>query len=117
MVNRPLWSWPGLIRSFVSNVRLSFRLLREPHVPIWAKAVPLAALVYLVFPLDFVPDVLPFVGEIDDLAVVLIALQAFLFLCPSRAVLFHRDAIAQRQRFTPMPAAGEVIEAEWRREN
>ncbi len=112
-----LMSWPGLLRTLISNARLAWRLLREPRVPIWPKAVPLAALVYLVFPLDFIPDVLPFVGEIDDLAVVLLALQAFLFLCPSRAVLFHRDAIAQGQRFTPMPAAGEVIEAEWRREN
>jgi uncharacterized membrane protein YkvA (DUF1232 family) len=114
---RSLMSWPGLLRTLFSNARLAWRLLREPRVPIWAKAVPVAALVYLVSPLDFIPDVMPFVGEVDDLAVVLIALQAFLSICPSRAVLFHREALAQGQRFTPMPATGEVIEAEWRREN
>jgi uncharacterized membrane protein YkvA (DUF1232 family) len=114
---RSLMSWPGLIRAFVSNARLAWRLLREPDVPIWTKALPFAALVYLVSPLDFIPDVLPFLGEVDDLAIALVSLQLFLVICPSRAVLYHRDAIAQGRPFSRMPAAGEVIEAEFRREN
>jgi len=114
---RSLTSWPGFLRALFSNARLAWRLLREPEVPVWVKALPLAALIYLVSPIDIIPDVLPFVGEIDDLAVVLLALQAFVFLCPSRAVLFHREAIAHRHSFTPMGAADGVIEAEWRREN
>ena len=116
MATRSLTTWPGLVRSFLSYGRLALRLLREPNVPIWTKALPIAAAVYLVSPLDVIPDVLPLVGQIDDAAIALIALRLFVYLCPLPAVTFHRDAIAQGRPFSPMPLDGKVIDAEWRRE-
>lgn len=113
---RSLMSWPGLIRTIVSNVRLSIRLLREPGVPLVRKAILLLVAVYFISPLDIIPDVLPVIGEVDDLAVGLLALQFFVQLCPPEVVAYHRAAIAQGQRFTRMPASGPVIEAEWKRE-
>ena len=114
---RSLLSWPGLIRTVVSNVRLSFRLLREPRVPLVRKAVLVFVALYFISPLDFIPDVLPIIGEIDDFAVGLLALQFFLQLCPPEAVAYHRAAIAQGHRFTRMPASGPVIDAEFRRQD
>jgi uncharacterized membrane protein YkvA (DUF1232 family) len=72
--------------------------------------------VYLVSPLDFVPDVLPMLGQVDDLAVVLIALRTFIGLCPESAVTHHRLALEQREPYSPMTAADVIIDAEWRRE-
>ncbi len=78
------------------------------------KAMPLLALGYVVFPLDFIPDVLPVLGELDDLAILLMSLQLFLRLCPESVVEFHRSAIAQGRRYAPMTGAGRIIDAEWR---
>ena len=110
-------SWPGLIRTIVSNVRLAIRLLREPAVPLVRKAVLGLVAFYFISPLDIIPDVLPIIGEMDDLAVGLLGLQFFVQLCPPEAVAYHRAALAQGHRFTRMPASGPVIDAEWKRED
>ena len=109
-------SWPSLVRTLVSYARLTVRLLREPRVPLLTKALPVLAAVYVISPFDVVPDFLPVLGEIDDLAVILIALGVFLKLCPAGTVDFHRTAMAQGHKYSPTPWAGEVIDAEFRRE-
>ena len=109
-------SWPSLLRTLVSRVRLTMRLLREPGVPLLAKACPVLAALYVISPIDFVPDVLPLLGQLDDIGVVVVVLEAFLKLCPARAVDFHRAALAQGRAYCPMPPAGDVIDAEFRRE-
>ena len=119
MADTRVTSWlsaPSLLRTLVSHLRLAGRLLREPGVPLLAKAFPVMAAVYAISPLDFVPDVLPVLGQLDDLGVILIVLQIFLNLCPARAVDFHRAALAQRRKYCEMPSAGEIIDAEFRRE-
>ena len=109
-------SWPSLLRTLVSQARLTWRLLREPRVPLLTKSLPVLAVAYVVSPLDFVPDVLPFIGEIDDVAVLLIAIGVFIKLCPAGAVDFHRAAMAGRRTYSPMPAEAEIIDAEFHRE-
>jgi len=104
-----------MLRTLVSHVRVSFRLLREPRVPLLMKLIPVLAAGYVVSPLDFIPDVIPIVGQIDDLGIIFLALEAFLKFSPSAAVEFHRAAVAEGRRFGPMPADGEVIDAEFRR--
>jgi uncharacterized membrane protein YkvA (DUF1232 family) len=109
-------SWPSLLGTLVSHVRLTVRLLREPGVPLLTKALPVLAGLYVISPLDFVPDVLPVLGQLDDLGVILIALEGFLKVCPAGAVDFHRAAMVQGRRYQPMPATGQVIDVEFRRE-
>ena len=104
-----------MLRTLVSHVRVSIRLLREPRVPLIFKMIPLLAAGYVISPLDFIPDVLPIIGQLDDLGIVFIALEAFLRVSPTDAVDFHRAAVAEGRRFSPMPATGEVIDAEFRR--
>lgn len=111
-------SWlsrPSMLRTLVLHVRVTARLLREPRVPLIFKMIPLLAAGYVISPLDFIPDVLPIIGQLDDLGIVFIALEAFLRVSPSDAVAFHRTAVTQGRRFSPMPATGDVIDAEFRR--
>lgn len=112
-------SWlakPGLLRGLLAQARLALRLMREPAVPLLAKGVPVLAAVYLIWPLDFLPDIFPVLGQLDDLGVVLAALELFLHLCPDAPSAFHRAALAAGRRFSTMPAQGSVIDAEFRRE-
>jgi uncharacterized membrane protein YkvA (DUF1232 family) len=111
-------SWllrPSLLRTLLGHVRLAFRLLREPRVGLLAKAVPMFAVLYVLSPLDFIPDVIPLLGEVDDLGIVLLAPKGFLRLCPHDAVAFHRSAIEEGRHYSRMADSDRVIDAEWRR--
>ena len=109
-------SWPSLFRMLVAHLGLTVRLLREPLVPRLIKAVPVLAVLYVILPLDFVPDFLPVLGQLDDLGVLLLAVEGFTRLCPTEAVEFHRAAMAQGRQYEPMPPTGQVIDVEFRRE-
>ena len=52
---------------FVPNmVLLCGRLLTDPRVPRTEKALVAGAIIYALIPLDLIPDMIPFVGQIDD---------------------------------------------------
>lgn len=102
------------VGTLLSEVHLALRLVREPAVPPYLKVVPFAALAYVLSPLDFLPDVLPIVGQLDDLGIVILSVKLFLRLCPADAVAFHREAIDQHRPFAPMSPASKVIDSEFR---
>jgi uncharacterized membrane protein YkvA (DUF1232 family) len=66
------------LRSFLmflpNMVLLLGRLLKDARVPAAEKALFAAAIVYVISPLDFIPDVFPFIGQVDDLYVVALVL-------------------------------------------
>lgn len=68
----------GRMRSFLmflpNMVILLGRLLKDDRVPTAEKALFLAAIVYVISPLDFIPDVFPFIGQVDDVYVVALTL-------------------------------------------
>jgi len=110
------FSRPGAILSVFQKARLAVRLLREPRVPLLLKTIPVLTLLYVISPVDLVPDLLPVLGQLDDLGIVLLGLELFVRWCPSSIQSFHQDAIARRQRYSPIPPTADVIDAEWRRE-
>ena len=60
---------------FLPNlVLLLGRLLKDSAVPAAEKALFAAAVIYVISPLDFIPDVFPFIGQVDDLYVVALVL-------------------------------------------
>lgn len=96
-------SWKNwqLLPSLVEYVRLIGRLLREPRVPFWLKALVAAPFAYVLWPFDLLPDVLPVIGQIDDLAVLLLTIDRVIALCPQALVDFHRAAIRRGAPYTP----------------
>ena len=54
------------------------RLLRDSRVPLAEKALFAAAVVYVIMPLDFIPDVFPFIGQVDDIYLVALTLLRLL---------------------------------------
>ena len=51
------------------------RLLRDPRVPRWRKIALALVLVYLIIPVDLVPDFIPVAGQLDDAILVALALH------------------------------------------
>lgn len=111
-----LLSRPVLLRTLADRTRLAWRLVREPNVPTWLKAALTLPLLYVASPIDVLPDVLPVLGQLDDLGVILFGLELFVRHCPPEVVAFHRNAIEAGRPYSPIPGNGVVIDAEWRRE-
>ena len=72
------------------QARLIVELMRDRRVPIWMRAIPILGFVYLVSPIELLPDValLPF-GILDDLVVIVICLTIFLAIVPQEIVKDH----------------------------
>jgi hypothetical protein len=62
-------------------------------VPFWTKLIPPAVLLYLISPADFIPDVALGLGQLDDLAVLLIGTKLFIELSPVDIVREHLTAL------------------------
>ena len=77
-------------------IRLYWRLFRDPRVSVLAKALLVATLAYVVWPLDIIPDFLPVIGEMDDLGIVIAGLWLFIRLCPPEVVLERVREISTR---------------------
>src|SRR5262245_25242852 len=57
---------------------LLYRLFKDSRVPLAEKALVVGAIVYVVSPLDLIPDVIPFIGEVDDLYLVALTILRLL---------------------------------------
>ncbi len=69
---------------------LVVRLLRDPRVPVWPKALLALVLVYLLSPVDLIPDfAVPGLGYVDDLLLLFLAQRAFVRFCPLKLVQQH----------------------------
>lgn len=56
-------------------VKLLVRIVRDPRVSVRRKSFAVAALIYVVSPIDLIPDFVVGLGQLDDLVVVAIALN------------------------------------------
>ena len=80
-----------LIRDIPAFLRLLGRLARDPRVSKVDKAIVLATIGYIVMPLDFIPDFLPFIGQVDDLYLLALALDRLLNNAGIDLLLEHWD--------------------------
>lgn len=75
------------IRQLPNYVRLLFGLLSDRHVSGFDKALVAAAVVYILTPVDLIPDFIPFLGEVDDVFLLVTALQRLIANAGRRVVL------------------------------
>jgi len=69
--------------------RIVWGLVRDPRTPIGLKALLAAALAYVVMPVDLVPDMIPIIGQADDLTVLLLVLDLFIQNAPPEVRAEH----------------------------
>jgi len=60
----------NLLMFLPSMFTLLGRLIKDSRVPLVEKTLFAGAIFYVIMPLDFIPDVIPFVGQIDDIYLV-----------------------------------------------
>jgi uncharacterized membrane protein YkvA (DUF1232 family) len=72
-------------------LKLLYRLLKDSRVPMAEKALLIGAIVYVVSPLDFIPDVIPFIGQVDDLYLVALVVLRLLSRTSDDVLTEHWD--------------------------
>lgn len=79
----------NFFRNLILQARLVWLLLRDPRVPLWLKSLPVGAVAYLFLPFDAIPDVIPILGQLDDVAALMLGFRLFIEFCPANVVEEH----------------------------
>ncbi len=88
---------------FIPNmIFLCVRLMTDSRVPTTEKALVAGAVIYAIVPLDLIPDMLPFVGQIDD---------AYLIAATLLRLVDRTDARVVREHWKGGGDVVELIEA------
>jgi uncharacterized membrane protein YkvA (DUF1232 family) len=81
---------PGFWMNLLNSFRIAWRLLWDGQVPLSTKIIPLLVVLYILSPIDILPDFIPGLGQIDDVALFLIGVQAFIAMSPKDLVARFR---------------------------
>ena len=74
----------------ISSIRLVWKLLTDSRVPFWIRiALPLA-LIYVISPIDILPDFIPIMGRVDDIIAIVVGIMILLKLAPKKVVNQHK---------------------------
>lgn len=83
----------NFFRNLILQARLVWLLMLDPRVPLWMKGVPVGAVGYAFLPTDIIPDFIPILGQLDDLAVILLGMRLFIEMAPAGVVAEHMAAL------------------------
>jgi uncharacterized membrane protein YkvA (DUF1232 family) len=81
------------VNPIVQQLVLTWRLLLDGRVPLYAKLAVLLPLIYFISPIDLIPDVILGLGQLDDLAIIIGGFKLFESLSPAAVVQEHRAAL------------------------
>ena len=72
-------------------LKLLFRLFKDNRVPLTEKALLVGTIAYVVSPLGFIPDFIPFVGQVDDLYLIALIVLRMLGRTDDKVLREHWD--------------------------
>jgi uncharacterized membrane protein YkvA (DUF1232 family) len=94
-----MWKRFTLLWSLVrGDARRLWFALRHPAAPDWLKVGTALIVLYVLSPIDLIPDVLPVIGVVDDLVLVPLAIRFLLGRLPREIA----DAAARGTPRAPM---------------
>lgn len=82
---------PDFWRNFWEELKLAYAVIRDPRTPIYLKLAPLLVLFYIFSPADLIPGIIPILGQLDDVAVLVLAVKFFLRFAPEEVVNDYRS--------------------------
>ncbi len=108
----------GFFPDLILRIKLILRLMGDRRINLLLKILPVGSLLYLILPIDLVPEIaIPLVGYLDDAAILWIGMTLFVTLCPEEVVQEHMNALQKvipgSWREAPNEEqSGEVIDVE-----
>lgn len=80
--------------SWEQRMKLAGRLFTDREIPLPTRAILVVLILYLALPIDFIPDFIPVIGQIDDVMILGGGLLLFARLVP-RERLDHHIAMVE----------------------
>ena len=77
-----MWKLGRLLTMFRKELLLAWAVLRDARAPTSAKLVTVLAALYVISPIDFIPDAIPILGWLDDGLIGYLLLQLAFKLLP-----------------------------------
>ena len=77
------------MKQLPAYLRLLGGLLTDRRVSAVDKLLVAGAMAYIALPVDFIPDFIPFIGEVDDVFILVIALQRLVANAGRNVLLAH----------------------------
>jgi len=100
----------GILAEIVRQLQLIWRLLKDSRVPTWTKLFVPATLLYVLSPIDFIPDVALGLGQLDDLTILLLGLWLFVDLCPKDIVRQHLEELGAKIGYRIIDEEAQPVE-------
>ncbi|MBI3172497.1 MAG: DUF1232 domain-containing protein [Chloroflexi bacterium] len=98
----------GVIHDLVVRLKLILGLMGDNRVNFLLKALPVASLAYLFWPVDLI-SVIPGLSALDDVAIVSLGAYLFVELCPPAVVQEHMKRLLTEAN----PAAStDIVDAD-----
>ncbi|MGD9579898.1 MAG: YkvA family protein [Vampirovibrionia bacterium] len=90
----------NIVTAFMHNLELAWRLFFDFRIPLITKIIFISILaVYVISPIDLIPDLLPVIGQMDDVAIFVLFMMQFINSCPVDIIDAHKR---------------EILEGEWK---
>ena len=83
----------SMLSTMMEQLRLVWYLFIDGKVSMLTKAIIPAALLYVISPVDFIPDVIPVLGQLDDLGMIMAGLAIFIRMCPPELVQYYKEQL------------------------
>jgi uncharacterized membrane protein YkvA (DUF1232 family) len=93
----------GRLLQFRNELAMLWRAFLAPDTPLWHKALMLLVPLYLLSPIDFIPDFVPVLGWLDDVVIIPLLVSWLVSLLPRRA------------EARPRSGSGPTIDGDYRR--
>jgi uncharacterized membrane protein YkvA (DUF1232 family) len=96
---------------FIPNLlRLLVSLLRDDRVSKMDKAILAGTIIYVVSPIDIIPDFIPFIGQVDDVYLLAISILRLLNRTDRSVVLDHwRGGVDIKELVTSIASVAEYF--------
>ena len=114
------------MKQLPAYVRLLGGLLTDKRVSSVDKLLVAGAIAYIVMPLDIIPDFIPFIGEVDDVFILVLALQRLVANAGRNVLMAHwtgamedladlnlREALAASAFFLPKSVRRRLRLLKW----
>ena len=94
-----------LLQIFLRDGRLTWRLARDPRTPLRAKLILAAGVLFVISPINWLPNLVPVLGQVEDVVLLSLGLELFLRSVPAGLRAEHAAALGRGQ-----PPGGRVVD-------
>ncbi len=99
----------SFLGDLLNQIKLVYYLVRDRDVPIYLKVLPFLGVLYVLFPIDIITDLIPVLGQVDDLMILTIGAKVFIEMAPAPVVAKY---MAQMRGEGPAIVEGTATDVE-----